>query len=140
MKLTLTFSDENKDLDTNMGEVQVINGKDGISPVVDLTNDDMGVNIKVTDAEGEKTATVLHGKKGDPGYTPQKGKDYFDGEPGKDAVVDATLSVAGNAADAAETGKAIAALNKRIDDEIVAMDALADEIIANQDALIGGTV
>lgn len=34
----------------------------------------------------EEQLALLKGEKGDPGYTPQKGVDYFDGKPGKDGI------------------------------------------------------
>lgn len=75
-------------------------GYDGISPTVSVTDIEGGHRITVKDIEGEKFIDVLDGEKGDPftyadftpeqlaalvgkpGYTPVKGKDYFDGEDG----------------------------------------------------------
>lgn len=42
-------------------------GKDGVSPVVTVEVIEGGYRITITDAEGTKTADVLHGKDGDPG-------------------------------------------------------------------------
>lgn len=54
--------------------------------VADVTEstEDGGVNV-VTFSDG-KTLNVRNGKKGDPGYTPQKNVDYFDGEKGDPGV------------------------------------------------------
>lgn len=48
------------------------------------SNEDGGSNI-VTFSDG-KTLTVKNGSKGSSGYTPVKGKDYFDGEDGSNGV------------------------------------------------------
>lgn len=55
-------------------------GHDGISPVVKLTETADGVDISVADVEGEKTATVRHGKDG------RDGKDGLDGKDGRDGI------------------------------------------------------
>lgn len=55
-------------------------GKDGYSPTVVVTEVDGGYQINFTDVNGTETVTILHGKdgeKGEDGYTPLKGKDYF---------------------------------------------------------------
>lgn len=49
---------------------------DGFDPVVETTKSGKVTTVKITDASGTKTATINDGKDG---YTPQKGKDYFDG-------------------------------------------------------------
>ena len=54
---------------------------EGVSVIsVSESPDDSGSNI-ITFSDGSKMA-VKNGGKGEPGYTPVKGKDYFDGEPG----------------------------------------------------------
>ncbi len=55
-------------------------GNDGISPVVSVIDIEGGHRVVITDIEGEKTFDIMDGGKGDPGYTPQKNKDYFDGK------------------------------------------------------------
>ena len=54
-------------------------GNDGISPIVEVTENDTGHRVEITDVYGTKAFDIRHGKDGDPGYTPQKGIDYFDG-------------------------------------------------------------
>lgn len=85
MQLEVSMEENEQTFDADMGEVQLVPGgssepgKDGFSPIVDLTETDEGVRITVVDAEGEETAFVRHGKDG---YTPVKGKDYQDGKDG----------------------------------------------------------
>lgn len=55
------------------------NGNDGISPTVNITEITGGHKVSITDTNGTQTFNVLNGQDG---YTPQKGKDYFDGEKG----------------------------------------------------------
>lgn len=55
-------------------------GKDGFSPIANVTETDSGAVITITDAEGTTTATVLHGHDGidgTAGKTPKKGEDYY---------------------------------------------------------------
>lgn len=61
-------------------------GKDGVSPTVAINSIAGGHRISITDASGTKTADVMDGAMGEPGYTPVKGKDYFDGSPGRDGA------------------------------------------------------
>lgn len=70
--------DERQGLNGNV----VRRGLDGISPVVSVADIEGGHRITITDIYGTKTVDVLDGEKGDPGYTPQKGIDYFDGDKG----------------------------------------------------------
>ena len=67
--------------------IQIVDSLDGKVEELDQTI----ANAKATDAELAATLTVikemlesgaLKGEPGEPGYTPQKGIDYFDGEPG----------------------------------------------------------
>lgn len=74
-----------------------IKGKDGYTPVkgkdyfdgapgapgVSATHKWNGTVLSITSASGTSSAD-LKGEKGDPGKTPVKGVDYFDGQPGKD--------------------------------------------------------
>ena len=57
-------------------------GEDGVSPVIEVNNIDGGYGLNIKDASGTKGFFVMNGLPGDPGYTPQKGVDYFDGEDG----------------------------------------------------------
>ena len=57
-------------------------GKDGVSPVIEVNNIDGGYGLNIKDASGTKGFFVMNGLPGEPGYTPQKGVDYFDGEDG----------------------------------------------------------
>lgn len=80
-------------------------GEDGISPVVETSEIEGGYRVDITDIYGKKSIDLMHGEKGDkgdaftysdftpvqlaalkgePGYTPQKNVDYFDGSNGKD--------------------------------------------------------
>lgn len=71
---------------------------DGVSPIVETSKSGKVTTIKITDAEGIKTATISDGADGAPGApgrdgvdgkTPVKGVDYFDGQdgaPGRDGV------------------------------------------------------
>lgn len=85
-------------------------GKDGVSPTVSVSKNGKITTVSITDVNGTKTATIndgndgakgdpftyadftaeqlasLKGDKGNDGYTPVKGKDYFDGEKGADGV------------------------------------------------------
>ena len=54
-------------------------GEDGFSPIATVTQTADGAVIEITDKDGKTTATITNGEDG---YTPVKGKDYFDGEPG----------------------------------------------------------
>lgn len=61
------------------GQIQHIpykNGEDGFSPAARVEKTNNGVTITITDKNGTTSETV---ENGEPGYTPQKGKDYFDG-------------------------------------------------------------
>lgn len=75
-------------------------GTDGVSPTVKVESIDGGHRITMTDASGAHAVDVLDGKPGK------------DGAAGKDAVVDATLTQDGQAADAKKTGEAIGQLKK----------------------------
>lgn len=66
--------------------------------------------------QGQRGEKGEKGDKGDSGYTPVKGVDYFDGKDGKDAVIDATLTQSGQAADAKITGDKIVELKDDLAD------------------------
>lgn len=89
----------------SLGGKVIPRGEDGISPVVETSEIEGGCRIEITDINGTKTVDLMHGEKGDkgdaftysdftpdqlatlkgePGYTPQKNVDYFDGSNGKD--------------------------------------------------------
>ena len=73
---------------------------DGFSPIVEVTENESGHRVEITDVNGTKAFDVRDGKKGDAftyedftseqlaalkgkdGYTPQKNVDYFDGKDG----------------------------------------------------------
>lgn len=78
-------------------------GADGVSPTASVTQTDDGAKITVTDANGTTTATIRNGT---------DGKDGAPGAAGKDAVVDATLTQDGQAADAKVTGEKISHLEE----------------------------
>ena len=69
-------------------------GADGVSPTASVTQTDDGAEFTVTDASGTTTAMVRNGTDG------------------KDAVVDATLTQDGQAADAKVTGEKISQLKE----------------------------
>jgi hypothetical protein len=75
--------------------------------------------------KGDTGATGAQGAKGDKG---DKGDTGAKGEPGKDAVIDSTLTQEGEAADAAATGKRLAEIEKAVAEK-------ADK--ARQNILIG---
>ena len=56
-----------------------LEGEDGVSPTVTVSESGKVTTIEITDKDGVKTATI---NDGEDGYTPQKGVDYFDGEDG----------------------------------------------------------
>lgn len=59
-------------------------GMDGISPVVGIEEIEGGYRVTITDISGTNVMDLMNGADG---YTPVKGKDYFDGKqgnPGKD--------------------------------------------------------
>ena len=68
------------------------NAEDGFSPIATVEQTDTGAVISITDKDGTTTATITNGKDGkdgadgQDGYTPQKGIDYFAGQPGKDGA------------------------------------------------------
>jgi hypothetical protein len=64
-------------------------GNDGISPTVEVRENEDGHVVAITDVYGKKEFAVKDGRDGEPGYTPQKNVDYFDGEdgaPGRDGT------------------------------------------------------
>lgn len=57
-----------------------LDGEDGFSPIAKVTETEEGANIEITDKNGTTRASIKNGEKGeqgDPGYTPQKGIDYY---------------------------------------------------------------
>lgn len=73
-------------------------GEPGTSPTVTVQDIAGGHRIVITDATGTSSVDVIDGKQGDPG---------------KDATVDTTLTHEGEAADAKATGDAISAVKAR---------------------------
>lgn len=73
-------------------------GEPGASPTVTVQDIAGGHRIVITDATGTSSVDVMDGKQGDPG---------------KDATVDTTLTHEGEAADAKATGDAISAVKAR---------------------------
>ena len=59
-------------------------GDDGFSPTVSVSKSGKVTTVSITDKNGTKTETINDGADG---YTPVKGKDYFDGEPGTSVTV-----------------------------------------------------
>lgn len=55
-------------------------GMDGISPVVGIEEIEGGYRVTITDISGTNVMDLMNGADG---YTPVKGKDYFDGEDGE---------------------------------------------------------
>lgn len=88
-------------------------GEPGTSPTVTVQDIAGGHRIVITDATGTSSVDVMDGKQGDPG---------------KDATVDATLSQSGKAADAKVTGDALAT-KAVIDDTAVGADAWSSKHI-----------
>ena len=84
-------------------------GADGVSPTASVTQTDDGAEFTVTDASGTTTATIRNGT---------NGKDGAPGAAGKDAVVDATLTQDGQAADAKVTGEKISQLKEDLGEKL----------------------
>ena len=59
-------------------------GKDGYSPTVDVGRGEGATILTITDASGEKTASIPDGKQGPAGADGAPGEDGKDGAPGKD--------------------------------------------------------
>lgn len=76
-------SEEAINIATNSGGTGT-DGKDGVSPTVEVTETTNGHNVSITDVNGTKSFEVQNGKDGEDGYTPQKNVDYFDGKDGSD--------------------------------------------------------
>lgn len=96
-------------------------GEDGVSPRFSSTSITGGHMITIQDAYGDYTFDVMDGSPGPQGETgPQgpkgdTGAKGDKGDDGQDAVVDATLSQAGEAADAAAAGAGIRAAQHTAD-------------------------
>ena len=79
-------------------------GKDGFSPIAEVTETDSGAVITITDAKGTTTATVKNGhdgidgtagKDGKDGKTPVKGVDYYT-EAEKQEIVNSVIAAIAN--------------------------------------------
>ena len=76
---------------------------EAVSPHVDTEPIEDGTRVIITDVDGEHSFDVLNGEKGeqgDPGYTPQKGVDYW--TPAEAAEVEAAVLAANDAASLVE--------------------------------------
>ena len=135
--------DENNVISAVGGGASGANGKDGFSPIVEITETEQGHDISITDANGTKTFSVKDGVNGQDGtdgkdgYTPIKGVDYFDGAKGDK----------GDKGDKGESGEDYVLTDEdkvEIADivtqsEIVGdIDAALDSIIAIQNSILGG--
>ena len=70
---------------TPQKNVDYFDGKDGASvTVTNVSESDADGGSNVVSFSDGKTLTVKNGKRGEAGYTPQKGVDYFDGKNGQD--------------------------------------------------------
>lgn len=58
-------------------------GKDGVSPIITVTDVNGGYKLDIKDAEGTKSFTVYDGEKGEPGIPGEKGDK---GDPGEDGI------------------------------------------------------
>lgn len=58
-------------------EEEWLESLNGVSPIIATSKIDKETTITIEDAEGTKTTTINDGEDGEPGYTPQKGIDYF---------------------------------------------------------------
>lgn len=74
------------------------------APAASVTRVEGGAMVTVTDKHGTTSAVIRDGERGETG---QQGEPGPAGVDGKDAVIDATLTQSGQAADAAKTGEAI---------------------------------
>lgn len=117
--------------DMEMTGAVLVNGKDGVSPVVEMTKEGDKTTLAITDANGTSTTEILDGKPGErgaageDGKTPVKGVDYWTDDEKKeivDEVVDSVshpvrgsvgdYSLVGNVVDSNKaSGRASVALN-----------------------------
>ncbi len=70
--------------------VDYFDGKDGSSPKISLHRDEINKTIQICAENGDGSFEYVYvhdGDKGDPGYTPKKGIDYFDGKNGKSPIL-----------------------------------------------------
>ena len=65
----------------------------GLSPTVGIEKINGGYRVTVTDVNGSKYFTVMDGEDG---YTPVKGKDYFDGKDGTSVTVSSVTESTGD--------------------------------------------
>ena len=93
----VSFEETEQSFDADMGEIQRVQGKDGVSPIVTVEDLDSGHRVTITDKEGTKTFDVMDGtngidgKDGADGHTPVKGMDYFT-EADKQEMVDDVIA------------------------------------------------
>ncbi|WP_299034078.1 hypothetical protein [uncultured Anaerococcus sp.] len=99
-------------------------GKDAISPIINTEDQSNKLLIKITDKDGDKQAEIPYGKDG---YTPVKGKDYFDGKDGFSPTVKSESQAEGTLVTITDANgnTEFKVLNGK--DGIVTVDNLSDE-------------
>lgn len=83
-RFDVTFSETDQTIGGHFNEVQTIRGEKG-DDGIPATHEWNGTVLTVTSASGTSSADLV-GPRGADGYTPVKGKDYFDGKDGRDGV------------------------------------------------------
>lgn len=73
------IQESDNDFPSDFDEYKTLKGEDGISPDIEVEPTDAGYRVTMTDRDGTHIFELTNGKDG---YTPIKGVDYFDGEPG----------------------------------------------------------
>lgn len=82
----VTSEDVENAVNTYLKEHPVSDGKDGVSPTVEVKENADGYTITITDANQEQTFDITNGKDGNPGQDGSPGQDGEPGEAGKDGV------------------------------------------------------
>jgi hypothetical protein len=77
-----SFTQDNTSIQGNFNGYEVLKGEDGFSPIVEVVETESGSLVTITDKDGTDIFVIKNGKDGSDGYTPIKGKDYFDGKDG----------------------------------------------------------
>ena len=157
VELDITLKQQGKAADASAVGTAILNVEKKIEKKVEVSQLNDAIEEALTEA---KNSGEFDGQPGAPGYTPQKGVDYFDGAPGprgdpgvyigttpptdpsvkvwinpdeesdySSVVIDSTLKIPGQAADAAAVGSALSLLNEEI--------AAQKEANAKQDEAIG---
>lgn len=73
-------SDKDYDFSWQNDETGGSGGGAGISPTIVISPIDNGHRVTITDINGTQTFDIMNGEKGDSGYTPQKGIDYWNAQ------------------------------------------------------------